>query len=300
MESSIISISHLAKNYGSFQAVKDVNITVNKGDVYGILGPNGAGKSTTIRCMLSLINASAGSISLFGHDIKTHRKEALSKIGCIVEKPDFYKYLSAETNLAIFGRMAGADVSKKNLHKMLSFVGLQGREKDKVSGFSHGMKQRLGIAQTLLHNPDLIILDEPTTGLDPQGIIDIRNLILNLKNEFQKTIVLSSHILSEIELIANRMVIINKGITVVEGSVQAILNQEELLVLFEVTDSKAAVNSLTTYKNIQIIDPHHFEITISKNEIPECITTLQKADILVYGVETKRKLEDYFLKLTKA
>jgi ABC-2 type transport system ATP-binding protein len=300
MESSIISISHLAKNYGSFQAVKDVNITVNKGDVYGILGPNGAGKSTTIRCMLSLINASAGSISLFGHDIKTHRKEALSKIGCIVEKPDFYKYLSAETNLAIFGRMAGTDVSKKNLHKMLSFVGLAGREKDKVSGFSHGMKQRLGIAQTLLHNPDLIILDEPTTGLDPQGIIDIRNLILNLKNEFQKTIVLSSHILSEIELIANRMVIINKGITVVEGSVQALLNQEELLVLFEVTDSKAAVNNLTAYKNIQVIDPHHFEITISKNEIPECITTLQKADILVYGVETKRKLEDYFLKLTKA
>lgn len=300
MESSIISISHLAKNYGSFQAVKDVNITVNKGDVYGILGPNGAGKSTTIRCMLSLINSSAGSISLFGHDIKTHRKEALSKIGCIVEKPDFYKYLSAETNLAIFGRMARADVSKKNLHKMLSFVGLAGREKDKVSGFSHGMKQRLGIAQTLLHNPDLIILDEPTTGLDPQGIIDIRNLILNLKNEFQKTIVLSSHILSEIELIANRMVIINKGITVVEGSVQALLNQEELLVLFEVTDSKAAVNSLTSYKNIQIIDPHHFEITISKNEIPECITTLQKAEILVYGVETKRKLEDYFLKLTKA
>ncbi len=111
---------------------------------------------------------------------------------------------------------------------------------------------------------------------------------------------MSSHILSEIELIANRMVIINKGITVVEGSVQALLNQEELLVLFEVTDSKAAVNSLTTYKNIHIIDPHHFEITISKNEIPECITRLQKADILVYGVETKRKLEDYFLKLTKA
>ena len=113
MEQSIISISHLAKNYGSFQAVKDVNINVQQGDVYGILGPNGAGKSTTIRCMLSLIKPSAGSISLFGHNIKTHRKEALSKIGCIVEKPDFYKYLSAETNLAIFGRIAGADVSKK-------------------------------------------------------------------------------------------------------------------------------------------------------------------------------------------
>jgi ABC-type multidrug transport system ATPase subunit len=268
--------------------------------VYGILGPNGAGKSTTIRCMLSLIKPSAGSISLFGHNIKTHRKEALSKIGCIVEKPDFYKYLSAETNLAIFGRIAGADVSKKNLHKMLSFVGLQGREKDKVSGFSHGMKQRLGIAQTLLHDPDLIVLDEPTTGLDPQGIIDIRNLILNLKNEFQKTIVLSSHILSEIELIANRMVIINKGTSLVEGSVQALLNQEDLLVLFEVADSKAALNVLSGYKNVQLTDSQHFEISLGKNEIPECIAKLQKADILVYGVETKRKLEDYFLKLTNA
>lgn len=300
MEESIISISHLAKNYGSFQAVRDVNITVNKGDVYGILGPNGAGKSTTIRCMLSLINASSGSIRLFGHDIKTHRKEALSKIGCIVEKPDFYKYLSAESNLAIFGRIAGADVSKKNLHKMLSFVGLQGREKDKVSGFSHGMKQRLGIAQTLLHNPDLIILDEPTTGLDPQGIIDIRNLILELKNEFHKTVVLSSHILSEIELIANRMVIINKGVSVVEGSVNELLQQEELIVAMEVSDAEKSLQLLVNYPAVQKIDQFNISITIDKNEIPNCIDSLSKGGILVYNVSSKRKLEDYFLKLTNA
>jgi ABC-type multidrug transport system ATPase subunit len=297
MEESIISISHLAKNYGSFQAVRDVNITVNKGDVYGILGPNGAGKSTTIRCMLSLINASSGNIRLFGHDIKTHRKEALSKIGCIVEKPDFYKYLSAESNLAIFGRIAGADVSKINIHKMLSFVGLQGREKDKVSGFSHGMKQRLGIAQTLLHNPDLIILDEPTTGLDPQGIIDIRNLILDLKNEFHKTVVLSSHILSEIELIANRMVIINKGVSVVEGSVNELLQQEELIVAMEVSDAEKSMQLLANHPAIQKIDQFNISITIDKNEIPNCIDTLSKGGILVYNVSSKRKLEDYFLKL---
>lgn len=300
MEESIISISHLAKNYGSFQAVRDVNITVNKGDVYGILGPNGAGKSTTIRCMLSLINASSGSIRLFGHDIKTNRKEALSKIGCIVEKPDFYKYLSAESNLAIFGRIAGADVSKTNIHKMLSFVGLQSREKDKVSGFSHGMKQRLGIAQTLLHNPDLIILDEPTTGLDPQGIIDIRNLILDLKNEFHKTVVLSSHILSEIELIANRMVIINKGVSVVEGSVNELLQQEELIVAMEVSDAEKSLQLLVNYSAVQKIDQFNISITIDKNEIPNCIDTLSKGGVLVYNVSSKRKLEDYFLKLTNA
>jgi ABC-type multidrug transport system ATPase subunit len=180
---------------------------------------------------------------------------------------------------------------------MLSFVGLQGREKDKVSGFSHGMKQRLGIAQTLLHNPDLIILDEPTTGLDPQGIIDIRNLILDLKNEFHKTVVLSSHILSEIELIANRMVIINKGVSVVEGSVNELLQQEELIVAMEVSDAEKSMQLLANHPAIQKIDQFNISITIDKNEIPNCIDTLSKGGILVYNVSSKRKLEDYFLKL---
>jgi ABC-2 type transport system ATP-binding protein len=135
-------------------------------------------------------------------------------------QPDFYKYLSAYKNLEIFGRISGKDLSKMEIYKFLDFVGLTGREKDKVSGFSHGMKQRLGIAQTLMHDPDIIILDEPTTGLDPQGIIEVRNLILRLRDEQNKTVLLSSHQLSEIEIIANRMVIINKGETIVEGSVQ--------------------------------------------------------------------------------
>ena len=291
---TIIKVEHLAKSFGSFQAVKDVSFTVSRGDVFGFLGPNGAGKSTTIRCLLSLIKPDAGNIELFGKSYRNSRSEILSKIGSIIEKPDFYKYLSAQKNLEIFARISGASVSKSQIGEMLEFVGLAGRGGDKIGGFSHGMKQRLGIAQTLLHDPDLIVLDEPTTGLDPQGIIDIRNLILNLKNEFQKTIVLSSHILSEIELIANRMVIINKGNSLVEGSVQALLNQEDLLVLFEVADSKAALNILSAYKNVQITDSQHFEISLGKNEIPECIAKLQQAGILVYGVETKRKLEDYF------
>ena len=136
-----------------------------------------------------------------------------------IEKADFYKYLSAYQNLAIFARLSGIKVSRREIEAMIDLVGLSGREKDKVAGYSHGMKQRLGIAQALLHQPELIILDEPTTGLDPQGIIDIRNLILRLRNEQGKTVLLSSHLLSEIELIANRMVIINKGKTVVEGEV---------------------------------------------------------------------------------
>ncbi len=162
---TIIEVENLAKRFGTFEAVKDVSFSVNRGDVFGFLGPNGAGKSTTIRCLLSLITPDAGSIKLFGKSFKTDRSAILSNIGSIIEKPDFYKYLSAQKNLEIFARVSGANVSKKEIQEMLEFVGLGDRGKHKLGGFSHGMKQRLGIAQTLLHKPDLIILDEPTTGL---------------------------------------------------------------------------------------------------------------------------------------
>ncbi len=297
MSEPIIEIKNLKKNYGSFCAVENVSFQVNKGDIYGFLGPNGAGKSTTIRCMLSLISPSGGSIKLFGKDLKNNRNEILSKIGCIVEKPDFYKYLSAEKNIEIFGRISNADISKTNIHKTLEFVGLKGREKDKVSGFSHGMKQRLGIAQTLLHNPELIILDEPTTGLDPQGIIDIRNLILELQKEHQKTIILSSHILSEIEIIANRMVVINKGKTIVEGTVNELLNQEELIVSFEVSDVNKSIAILNHEFLIEQETNQHIQFHISKSDITKINKKLIEAGIEIYAIETKRKLEDYFLKL---
>ncbi len=296
----IVEINHLVKNYGKFKAVKNVNFHVNKGDVYGFLGPNGAGKSTTIRCMLSLITPSSGSIQIFGKELSQNRNEILSKIGCIVEKPDFYKYLSAEKNLEIFGRISGADVSKKNCHKILDFVGLVGREKDKVSGFSHGMKQRLGIAQALIHNPELIVLDEPTTGLDPQGIIDIRHLILRLKNEQNKTVLLSSHILSEIELIANRMVIINKGMTVVEGDVKELLNQDELIVVFETPQVQQALSLLSHIKGIEKLSDNQFQLVLAKNEIAQINAQLVNNGIEISGIETKRKLEDYFLKLIQS
>ena len=236
MSEKAIEVKQLAKSFGSFQAVRDVSFSVNKGDVFGFLGPNGAGKSTTIRCLLSLIKPNAGEVKLFGMDYSGNRAAILSRIGSIIEKPDFYKYLSAKKNLEIFARISGADVNKKQILEMLDFVGLSGREGDKVGGFSHGMKQRLGIAQTLLHQPDLIILDEPTTGLDPQGIVEIRNLILRLKNEQNKTILLSSHQLSEIELIANRMVIINRGKSIMEGEVQALLNAQELVLRVETNE----------------------------------------------------------------
>ena len=302
MSEEVIKVEKLAKNFGSFEAVRDVSFTVNKGDVFGFLGPNGAGKSTTIRCLLSLIKLNAGSIEMFGKSYEKNRFEILSKIGCIIEKPDFYNYLSAEKNLEIFARISGATVSKKEIEEMLDFVGLSGRGKDKTKGYSHGMKQRLGIAQTLLHKPELIILDEPTTGLDPQGIIEIRNLILRLKNEQNKTILLSSHQLSEIELIANRMVIITKGKSLVEVDVQELLNAQELTVRLELSDLEKALPLIKKqFVNSEITQITNSEISISieKEQIPVLNKLLIQNDILIYAMEPKRKLEDFFMKIVQ-
>ncbi len=296
---TIIKVRNLSKKFGTFEAVKNVSFTVHKGDVFGFLGPNGAGKSTTIRCLLSLISPDNGSIELFDKSLQRNRSEILANIGSIIEKPDFYKYLSAQKNLEIFARISGADVSKKEIHEMLDFVGLGDRAKHKVKGFSHGMKQRLGIAQTLLHKPELIILDEPTTGLDPQGIIEIRNLILRLKNEQNKTILLSSHQLSEIELIANRMVIINQGRSIVEGSVDELLNSEETMVRIEIDSVDSALELIRSRFNpaeITRTSAKELEVLISKNRIPDLTKELVFAGFTIHAVEPKRKLEDYFIK----
>lgn len=303
MSEKIIEVQHLSKRFGTFDAVKDVNFTVYKGDVFGFLGPNGAGKSTSIRCLLSLIQADRGEIKIFGQSLASNRSQILARTGSIIEKPDFYKYLSAYQNLAIFSRISGANVSRKEIEAMLDFVGLAGRQQDKVAGFSHGMKQRLGIAQTLLHKPDLIILDEPTTGLDPQGIIDIRNLILRLRDEQGKTVLLSSHLLAEMELIANRMVIINKGKTLVEGEVAQLLNAEELVVQLEIDKAAAAKQWIADhFSNVELISSteHHLELAMDKSGVAELNKSLVEQGFNIYAIESKRKLEDYFIKMLKA
>lgn len=299
MPTPIVQIRHLSKHFGDFHAVKDVNITVNTGDVYGFLGPNGAGKSTTMRCMLSLIQADQGSIELFGQSITQHRSEILARVGSLIEKPDFYKYLSAFKNLQLFSRISGKPSSSQEIREMLDFVGLAGRENDRVGGFSHGMRQRLGIAQTLLHQPDLIVLDEPTTGLDPQGIIDMRNLILRLKNEQKKTIILSSHNLSEVELICNRMVIIHQGKSIVEGNVAELLNEDEQIIRIQ-TDSLSMPKLIqllqTNYQPLQV-NEQFVEISLLKENIPALNAQIVAAGLPIFAIEAKRKLEDYFINL---
>ena len=266
------------------------------------MGPNGAGKSTTIRTILSLIKPSSGTINLFGKSLKENRNYILSKIGCIVEKPDFYLYLTAAKNLEFLGKLSGADVSKKSIDAILDTVGLLDRASSKVKTFSYGMKQRLGIAQALLHNPDLIVLDEPTNGLDPVGVKEIRELILSLSKEQNKTIFLSSHILPEVEIIATRMVIINKGSTIVEGNVQELLNEGLLKVNFTVDKPKKALECLNTSRfnssNILITDT---AITIETEQsfISDINSLLVENDIKVEGIQSTRSLEEYFLSITK-
>ena len=301
-QNPIIEIKDLSKSFGSFKAVDNISLTVNQGDIYGFLGPNGAGKSTTIRMMMSLIQPSSGYINIFGMPLSQHRSSIARRIGAIVEKPDFYLYLTAAKNLEILGKLSGANVSKKSIDAILDTVGLLDRASSKVKTFSYGMKQRLGIAQALLHNPDLIVLDEPTNGLDPVGVKEIRELILSLSREQNKTIFLSSHILSEVEIIATNMVIINKGCTIVEGNVQELLNKGLLKVNFTVDKPKQALECLNTSRfnssNIVITDT---AITIETEQsfISDINSLLVANDIKVEGIQSTRSLEEYFLSITK-
>jgi ABC-2 type transport system ATP-binding protein len=300
MSQEVVSVRNLKKSFKGFQAVRDVSFTVKKNDVFGFLGPNGAGKSTSLRCMLSLIKEDSGEISLFGKPMNSNRIEVLSKIGSIIEKPDFYKYLSAFKNLELLSRISGSSVSKSEINDILEFVGLKGREKHRFRTFSHGMKQRLGIAQALMHNPELIILDEPTTGLDPQGIVDIRNLILKLSQEQGKTVILSSHQLSEIEMIANRMVIINKGETLIEGSVSELLNTSQMVVRFQLDDVQRGMKLLKSDFQIEAaLDAlgQELELEIEKMHIADVAECFIKNGLRIYSIEQKRKLEDYFIKM---
>ena len=298
----IIEITNLTKRFKKLVAVNNLNLNVYKGDVFGFLGPNGAGKSTTIRMLLTLIKPTSGNIKLFGKDLISNRTEILSKVGAIVEKPDFYLYLTAYKNLEILGKMSGADVSKKSIMQIMELVGLEERFDSKVKTYSHGMKQRLGIAQALLHNPDLVILDEPTVGLDPQGIKEVRELILRLSQEKRITIFLSSHILKEIEIVSNRMVIINKGKTLIEGEVKELLNKDGDNISIEYNSDKDINELLSSSKfsnNTYKIENSNLNINLEEKNIPELIQFLVGHKVNIYSVERKKSLEDYFLRITE-
>lgn len=306
MENKIIEIKNLSKRFKSLWAVNNLNLNVYKGDIFGFLGPNGAGKSTTIRMLLSLIYPTTGTVKIFEKDLFKNRIKILQRIGAIVEKPDMYGYLSARRNLEILAKLSRYEITYNRIMEILEIVGLKDRANSKVKTFSSGMKQRLGIAQALIHDPELIILDEPTTGLDPHGMKEIRELILSLKRDFGKTIFLSSHLLFEVQAIATRMIIINKGKTVVEGSVEELLRPKELELSISVNDKEKAID-VAKNMSLEIIDKineQNFEknnqirLKIHRDIIPVLNKKLVENDIEVFAITPSRSLEDYFLSLT--
>jgi ABC-type multidrug transport system ATPase subunit len=299
--SSIILARHLSKDFKEVKAVDDLSFSVPQGKVYGFLGQNGAGKSTTIRILLTLIEPTEGDIEIFGLNLKKNRKEILRKTGAIIEKPDLYKYLTAKENLEIFAAMSGIKISEKKIMEQLEKVGLAERAKSKVKTYSQGMKQRLGIAVALINDPELIILDEPMNGLDPQGIADVRNLILHLSKEMGKTLFVSSHLLNEMEIIADLMLIIDKGKKVVEGNVAELLNPEQINVELETTDPASAVRKINDSdwaRHFLSVSENKIVLRMKQNEISDFIRHVVQMNIDIISVRPRHSLEDYFLSLT--
>lgn len=299
--STVIDVQNLTKHFGSFTAVDQLSFKVQKQDVYGFLGQNGAGKSTTLRMLLTLIQPTAGDIHVFGYSIHTHKKDILKQIGAVIEKPDVYKYLSAYDNLQLFAKLCGIKPTHQQLMDQLELVGLAERAKDIVKTYSQGMKQRLGIAIALIHQPQLVILDEPTNGLDPQGIADIRNLILRLSREMGKTVVVSSHLLSEIEQMASQVLIIDKGKKKVEGRSVDLFDPAQTVVKVEVMNYQEAlvkIQKSTWSKHLQEEGGNYLLFSLHRDQLPQLHKELALMDIPVISFQPRHSLEDYFLKIT--
>ena len=297
---SVIKVQNISKHFGSLKAVDDLSFEVQAGQVFGFLGQNGSGKSTTIRMLLSLIHPTSGQIEIFGKRIEKDREAILEQVGAIIERPDLYPYLSAREHLELFAKVRKQKIGEADINVTLEKVGLAHRSKDKVQTFSLGMKQRLGIGIALVHNPSLIILDEPTNGLDPQGIADIRQLIQYLAKEEGKTVLVSSHLLSEIEQVAHQILIIHQGKKMVEGVTKELLDPEKRIVQIKTTDDANALKVIAAgrFSNYLLPRGEGVYLKIPTREIPLLNESLVKAEVALLGIETKNSLEDYFLQIT--
>jgi len=280
--------------------VDRLSLTVERGDIFGFLGQNGAGKSTTIRMALGLVRPTSGRVSVLGHDMARQPLRALQRVGAIIEAPAFYENFSGQQNLRMLAAMSGG-ADPQRIEMVLEIVGLRDRANDPVKVYSHGMRQRLGIAQALLPNPEFVILDEPTDGLDPQGLHEVRVLILRLRDELGLTVMLSSHLLHEVEQICNRVAIIETGRLLYQGSVGDLIAEHHWI--------KLRVDRLSEAYELLSLDP---ELSISRNgdeslhlritdeQIPVVNARLVQQGFSVMEISPQREsLEDVFLRLTQ-
>ncbi|MCI5499786.1 MAG: ABC transporter ATP-binding protein [Clostridiales bacterium] len=301
MSDIIIETTGLTKVYGTQKSVVDLNLHVRRGRIYGLLGRNGAGKTTTMKMLLSLTQPTSGDIRIFGKDIRTSEKEILSQIGSLIESPGFYPNLTGTENLKIFAQLRG--LNRKNaIHDALDLVGLPFRDKKLYSQYSLGMKQRLAIALSVMHDPALLILDEPINGLDPIGIAEIRAFIRALCDEKGKTVLISSHILSEIALLADDIGIIDQGRLLEEGSLKELEEKNHKFIHFSLSDAERAAALLTTQFKTQrfdVEDEHTLRLLDLTLPVPSINRCFVENGIDISEVRVcEATLEDYFKKVT--
>ncbi|SER34072.1 ABC-2 type transport system ATP-binding protein [Gracilibacillus ureilyticus] len=295
----IVETKNLTKRFGKEQAVSGLEMKIPKGEIYGFLGPNGAGKTTTIRMLLGLMRPTSGSVHIFQKDLRKERIRILNKVGSLVENPSYYPHLTAGENLEALRKIIG--VPKTRIKEVLKIVRLEDVANKKVKGFSMGMKQRLGIAASLLNNPELLILDEPTNGLDPSGIIEIRQLIQRLPHDYGMTVIISSHLLSEIDQMATTVGVVSKGKMIFQDSIEEMRKFAKQKVVLKVSDSESAWRALLARgmradwdeKNITLLNQ-------SDENVATAVKYLVKDGFSIYRVEEEKKsLEDVFLQMTK-
>jgi ABC-2 type transport system ATP-binding protein len=293
-----MKIIDLHKDIGRKQIIRNLNFEIRPGEVFGFIGPNGAGKTTTIRMMVGLIGITKGDVVIKGHSIKKEYRKAISEVGAIVENPEMYPFMTGWQNLKHFARMSNG-ITDERIREVIQLVGLDNAIGTKVGKYSLGMRQRLGIAQALLHSPSVLILDEPTNGLDPAGIREIRRYIRRLAVEENVSVIVSSHLLSEIELMCDRIGIIKNGKLIATNDLNKESDTDTSIVNLDVNPKEEAIEVLRTMPDIEVLETaDRLQIRLKRDDIPQLVTTLVHRDIEVYGVNVMQTtLEDRFLEM---
>lgn len=304
MADSVLELRHLTKKLGGKNVVEDLSLSVKKGEIFGLLGPNGAGKTTTIRMIVGLMKITRGKVIVKNIDVQKNFSRAMSEIGAIVENPEMYKFLTGYQNLIHFARMATTNITKERIAEVIRIVDLQDSINKKVKTYSLGMQQRLGVAQALLHQPSLLILDEPTNGLDPKGIQEFRHYLRDLTKDGISVIV-SSHLLSEMQLMCDKVAILQQGQLIRVDTVKEFnesSDSDKVIVHFDVEDIDRAFNIIQhSFPNVQCnVSEGNLKLITPKDQIPLVNEKLSKEGVNVYGINKRKEtLEDKFLEVTK-
>lgn len=296
----MLELLNINKSFGPHTILQDINLQISRGEIFGFLGPNGSGKTTTIRIVLGLIRPDKGTVHINGYNIKTHFYQAISGVGAVVETPKFYTQLTGFQNISLIANLH-PDVPQKRVHEVLELVGLAKHSQNKVATYSLGMKQRLGIARALINDPKLIFLDEPMNGLDPQGMFELRELIVDMAKNKNKTFFITSHLLHEIEQVSDKIAVIQAGKIIEQGRVADLLGKKtEEINIFTDSAEKAyqLIKNLDYVQNVKVVE-NGLWVQINKGYAGKLNKILVNNDIVIeYIIPRKHSLEDYYLELT--